>query len=363
VGDLRIVLEATADEWLRTSWADLQFAHAQTAVLVFVALLAIALTVLVARRARVQRGGRTHVTMPALVPGMRASAAAPVRHLPLLLFLLGVPCFAIALADPLTGFVREEVSRPGRRIALVLDGSGSMVLRFSSEARLQRQGESTFFTAVAAAEHFVRRRMDGPYRDLMALVQFGTEAYVVTPFTTDYENLLLSIRLVGDPREWGRFPDFGTTIMQGIDTGVQLFRTFEFVNAAGNLMIVFTDGRDSDLHRQGPALSVMADRAREAGVPVYMIRTADRMELGGVAEDKLWMPVVERTGGRFYAAPNEEAILRAAAEIDRLSPGRIEVRQYSVRRPRFAAWALVAAGLWLTAALLKVSVARFQTFP
>lgn len=362
MGDLLIVLQATADEWLRTRWADLQFARARTALLVFVALVALALIAIVARQARTRRAGRTHVALPALVPGMRASRAAPIRHLPLLLFLLGLPCFAIALADPLTGFLQEDVTRPGRRIALVIDGSGSMVLRFPS-SRLERSGESTFFTAVAAAEYFVKRRMDGPYRDLMALIQFGTEAYVVTPFTTDYENILLSIRLIGDPREWGRFPDFGTTIIQGIDVGVQLFRTFEYTHAAGNLMIVFTDGRDSDLHRQGPALSEMADRARDAGVPVFMIRTADRAELGGVAQDTIWMPVVERTGGRFYAAPDEEAILRAANEIDRLSPGRIEVRQYSVRRPRFAPYALVAAGLWLAAALLKLGVARFQTFP
>jgi hypothetical protein len=28
-----------------------------------------------------------------------------------------------------------------------------------------------------------------------------------SPFTTDYENVLLSIGLVGSPTEWGRFDD------------------------------------------------------------------------------------------------------------------------------------------------------------
>jgi hypothetical protein len=51
--------------------------------------------------------------------------------------------------------------------------------------------------------------------------------------------------------------------------------------------------------------------------------------------------VVERTGGRFYAAPDEDSILKALAEIDRLSPGKIEVRQYSVQRPRYAGFALI----------------------
>ena len=95
--------------------------------------------------------------------------------------------------------------------------------------------------------------MNGPYRDLVALIQFGNQAYVVTPFTTDYENILLSIRLISDPAEWGRFSDWGTTIIEGIDQATQLFKTFDFVNASGNLMVVFTDGRDSELQPQRPA--------------------------------------------------------------------------------------------------------------
>ena len=87
--------------------------------------------------------------------------------------------------------------------------------------------------------------MNGPYRDLVALIQFGNQAYVVTPFTTDYENILLSVRLISDPREWGRFSDWGTTIIEGIDQATQLFKAFNFINASGNLMVVFTDGRDS----------------------------------------------------------------------------------------------------------------------
>jgi len=46
-----------------------------------------------------------------------------------------------------------------------------------------------------------------------------------------------------------------------------------------------------------------------------------------------------------------------------LSPGRIETREYSVRRPRFAAWALGAVGLWLAASLLKLGFGVFRTFP
>lgn len=360
--ELLIVAGATLDEFQRTAWADLHLAELRTALLAFVVLAAAAGLVLLVRSGGGGRRRQAQVALPALVPVIRRSPGAWLRHLPLVLAVFGLPCFAIALADPRTGFTREEVSYPGRRVALLVDGSASMVMQFQA-ATLKTQGTPAFYTAVAAAEHFVRRRMSGPYRDLVALIQFGNEAYVVTPFTTDYENVLLSMRLVSDPREWGRFNDWGTTIIEGIDKAMQLFRAFDFLNATGNLMIVFTDGRDSELNRMGRPLEGIVNEARRYRIPVYMIRTAYNQTLGDVQQDRIWQPVIERTGGRFYAAPNEDAILRALAEIDRLSPGRIDVRQYSVQQPRFGGFALVAAGLWMLAALLKLAVPAFRTFP
>ena len=358
---LIITLRGTFEEWIRTRWSDLQFADARTALLVFVVLLAASVFGLLVRWLLGRRAGRTHLALPAILPLMRRSPMAWVRHAPLLLFLLGLPLFAVALAQPLTGFTREEVSYPGRRIALLVDASTSMVMQFKSD--MKRQGTATYFTAVAAAERFMERRKSGPYRDLVALIQFGNEAYVVTPFTNDYENIELSIRLISDPREWGRFADWGTTIVEGIDQGIQLFRAFDFINASGNLMIVFTDGRDSELNRQGKPLDSLVAQARTWKVPVHMIRTAfDRRE-GEIQQDKIWRNMVERTGGRFYAAYDDESIRRALVEIDRLSPGRIETREYSVKRPRYAGYTLAAVTLWLTAALLKLSVGVFRTFP
>ena len=362
MSSLQIALSNTIDEWLRTRWADLQFTEARTALIVFVVLVAVAVLALVARGLRGRRPGRTHVALPAVLPSMRRSPLAALRHLPLLLFLVGLPCFAVALAEPYTGFTREEVSYPGRRIALLVDGSTSMVMQFRAEG-LRPQGEATFFTAVASAERFIRRRMDGPYRDLVALIQFGNQAYVVTPFTTDYENILLSIRLMGDPREWGRFSDWGTTIIEGIDQGTQLFKTFQFINASGNLMVVFTDGRDSDLRPRNRPLENLVAEARTWKIPVHMVRTAYNRREGEVVQDKIWRDTVERTGGRFYAAYDEASIARALRDIDRLSPGRIDIREYRVQRPRFAGWALAATALWLSAALLKLGFGVFRTFP
>jgi hypothetical protein len=94
-----------------------------------------------------------------------------------------------------------------------------------------------------------------------------------------------------------------------------------------------------------------------------MIRTASNMKLGDLPQDKLWKPAVEASGGRFYPAANEEDILRAVAEIDRLTPGRIDVREYTSQRPRFSGYALIAVVLWLWAAMLKLGIPHFRTFP
>ncbi len=135
---LVITLRSTFDEWLRTRWSDLQFADARTALLVFVVLLAASVLVFLVRWLLGRRAGRTHLALPAILPLMRHSPLAALRHAPLVLFLLGLPLFAVALAQPLTGFTREEVSYPGRRIALLVDASTSMVMQFKSD--MKRQG-------------------------------------------------------------------------------------------------------------------------------------------------------------------------------------------------------------------------------
>ena len=359
---LLIASRAVVDEWLRTGWSQLRFAAPRPALLVFVVLLAIAALVFVVGTLQRRRAGRTHLVFPALVPLMRRSPFSAFRHLPMLLFVAGLPLLGIALADPHTGFTREEVSYPGRRVALVLDNSGSMVLKFGATS-FKTRGESVFFTAVAAADHFIERRIDGPYRDLVALIEFGNQAYVITPFTTDYQSIRLSMRLISDPREWARFNDFGTTIVEGIEEGMRLFRTFDFINAAGNLMILFTDGRDSELNQQGRTLEQLLADSRRFQIPVYMVRTAFNLQEGQIREDKIWKATIEKTGGRFYAAYDDASIRRAIADIDRLAPGRIDVREYSVERPRFAAYVLAAVMLWLAAALLKLGFREFRTFP
>jgi Ca-activated chloride channel family protein len=362
LADLLIVVRRTLEEWLRIRWAELRFAAIEEAVLLLVILAAAAVLLAVVRSLLGARRRRAAVALPAILPVIRPAPWAAVRHAPYVLFLAGLPFFAVALADPVTAFTREELTYQGRRIALVVDGSNSMILPFRTST-LRPRSDRAFFTATASAEHFMKLRMDGPYRDLIALIQFGTYAYVVTPFTTDYENVLLSLRLISDPVNWARFSDGGTTILEGIAEGAKLFRAFDFANASGNLMVVFTDGIDTRLQLQGRSIDQLVASARQSAIPVYMIRTGFNRKFGDVREDPLWKEAVERTGGRFYAASDESTILQAVRDVDRVAAGRIDVQEYTAYEPRFSGYALIAVALWLAAGMLKLGFRGFSTFP
>jgi Ca-activated chloride channel family protein len=322
----------------------------------------LALGALLTRYVTRRHPGRTDIALPALPPSMmtKRSALAPLRHTAFVLFLVGLPFFAVSLADPHTTLIQERSTAPGHRIAILIDASMSMDTAFATD---QLGWGNTFLANVSAADYFVRRRMEGAHRDLVSLVQFGGEAYIVTPFTNDYENILLSIGLIGTPEEYDRFPDHGTLIMRAVSRGVQLFRTFDFLKAQGNLMVIFSDGQDTHAVYEGQSLDEILQEAADNAIPVYFIRTAYDRGLGDVLPDITWKLAVEKTGGRFYPAADEAAILQALHEIDALSAGQIEVTQYTAHQPRFSPFALIAVGLWSVALLCGLGVKQLRRFP
>ena len=365
---LSAAARAVLADWRAIRLADLFFAHRNATVLMLVALVGLSLATVVARSALGRRRGRHAVALPAILDWTRATPFSFVRHGAFLLFLAGLPLFALALTDPYTSLLHQEVTFPGRRIAVMIDASSSMLRNFPTRTLGRKASKGSpppaaFMTTVSAAETFVKQRVNGRYHDLIGLVEFGDEAYVVTPFTNDYDNILLSLSLVGDWSEFVRFPDQGTTIGKAIEQGVGLFRAFDYLEASGNLLLLFSDGEDDQVTINGTPVSEILAEARRARIPLYMVRVGYKKELGSVVPDSIWKPAVEATGGRFYAASDEATILQAVREIDRLSAGTIATRQYTTQQPRFPIFALLATGLWTLAIGLKLTVPCFQTFP
>jgi hypothetical protein len=345
--------------------ADLRFERPATAVTALLLLASLPLLVLAVRRllrSAFRRDRR--IAVPAVLPTPRRRPRAATRHLALMFVLAGLPPFALALADPFTTVAERQVSYPGRRIALLIDASSSMLKPFAeSEAGQPARSRAAFFTSVSAAEVFIRQRREGRYRDVMALIEFGDEAYVITPFTSDYDNILLSTALIGDWSEFMRFPNQGTKIAAALEQGIRLFRAFDFLEAAGNLMVIFSDGEDTQVTLHGRHVNDILSGAVKHRIPVYLIRTNRDKALGEVVPDSIWKPAVESTGGRFYAAANENDVRRAITEIDRRSQGAIQMTQYSTNQRRFAPLALAAVALWSIGLALQLTLPHFRTLP
>ncbi len=358
------LLRATWSEWQQIRLADLIFSQASTARLALIALIGLAAAALIIRvmmRASAHRG---RVALPALIASPSAGRMAWARHGALLLALAGLPFFILALADPRTAVTREEVTYPGRRISLMIDASSSMLTalptnRFAEGA----PNNAAFFTTVGAARYFIERRMAGKYRDLMALIEFGDDAYVITPFTNDYQNILLSTSLIGDWQEFMSFPDQGTVIARAVSQSVSMFEAFKYLDATGNLMVLFSDGADAEVLENGRSAFDVVDDARRAKIPIFFIKVGREVPGRVQVGDDIWRRAVERTGGHFYPGADEASIEKALSDIDKASAGTIELKQYSSERPRFAPFAMIAAAFWAAALALRLTVPAFTAFP
>ena len=364
---LRDAWEMIAATW--AEWGDLYldrliYSQQSAATQLLIALIGLAAIFVVIRSFRGRAANNRRMALPAIVTSPGWSRASLSRHGALMLALAGLPFFVMAFADPRTTLTRSETTFPGRRIALLIDASSSMLSALPSSTLAKgAPNNAAFFTTVGAARYFIERRMSGKYRDLMALVEFGDDAYVITPFTTDYENILLSTTLIGDWNEFMAFPDQGTVVAKAVEQAVGLFNAFEFLDAAGNLMVIFTDGADADVLENGKTVDDVLAEAQKAKIPVYLIKIGGNLLQKRTVADELWIGAVKRTGGEFFSGGDEDTIIRAIQAIDRRAAGTIEMKQYSTERPRYAVFALTAAALWCAALLLRFTIPTFQTFP
>jgi hypothetical protein len=197
----------------------------------------------------------------------------------------------------------------------------------------------------------------------MALVEFGSSAYVITPFTSDYDNLLLSMALIGDPVEFSTFPESGTVIASALEESIEIFKSFDFLDSSGNLMVIFTDGEDTTSIVHGRSLDDILKSAVDNKIPLYFVRTNYEKEFGQGIPDAKWRAAVEKTGGRYYVAKNEASLIAAVDDINHEAAGAIAARHYTSQEPRFTLFALAAFACWTGAAGLKVGTPWFGRIP
>ena len=120
-------VQASLAEWQSTRLADLAFARRGAAVTALMVFAGLTVFVAVLRSLRGRLGVHREVALPAILQWAGRSTFSLGRHGVLILFLIGLPFFAIALAEPYASLSSQNVSFPGRRIALMIDASSSML--------------------------------------------------------------------------------------------------------------------------------------------------------------------------------------------------------------------------------------------
>lgn len=213
------------------------------------------------------------------------------------------------LADPVV------IEKSARDVVLALDISGSMDQRdFNATDGTPKQ-------RLAAVKDVLRAFIAERQGDRMALIIFGTRAFVQAPFTEDLNSLngFLDQTAVG-------MAGSNTALGDAIGLGI---RTFESSDVDQRLMIVLSDGADTS-SRMTPvnASGIAADK----GVVIYTIGVGDPEATG---EDRVDLDalkdIADRTGGAYFFADDEAALRDTYRRIDEMNPRIVETQTY---RPR-----------------------------
>ncbi len=230
-----------------------------------------------------------------------------------------------------------EVTRAARDVVLAIDISGSMDTRdFEAPDGSPQQRLAAVRDVVRA---FVERR-DG---DRMALIVFGTKAYVQAPLTED----LSTITDLLDQTDVGMA---GPHTALGDAIGLSI-RTFEASDIEQRLLILLSDGADTG-SRMSPINA--AEIAASEDVQIFTIAVGDP---DGTGEDRVdtatLSAIAARTVGETFFAGNEAALEDVYARIDQLAPREVETLSYRPRQS-LAFIPLLAASLVGTATVLAL---------
>ena len=84
-----------------------------------------------------------------------------------------------------------------------------------------------------------------------------------------------------------------------------MFESFKYLDAAGNLMVIFTDGADAEVLENGKTAIDVVEDARRAKIPIYFIKVAREVPGACRLATTSGGRRAERTGGHFYPGADE----------------------------------------------------------
>ena len=245
-------------------------------------------------------------------------------------------CIVGGLARPELIGESIEHSVSARDLVLAVDISESM-----NRPGLAR-GDAERGSRLDVVKRVLGRFIESSRDDRLAVIVFGSKAYVQVPFTQD----LGAARALLDATEAGMA---GPHTALGDAIGLAI-RTFESSRVEQRLLILLTDGADTG-SRMTPLNA--AEIARRHDIRIMSVGVGDPAP--GAAEPADFAAlkqIAQRTGGQFFQAGDEHGLAAIYAEIDALSPREVEKLSYRPRRSlaHWPAGLAVCLGLGLAAA-------------
>ena len=269
------------------------------------------------------------------------------RHVPPAVVLLSLAALILAMARPQ---MAVAVPRKEGTVILAIDRSGSMLATDVSPSRMA--------AARAAATTFVKGLPEG---FKVGLVSFSDQADVVLPPTRDHDRAVEALTTLQ--------ADNGTALGDAITRSVDLGLTTRTSDAAPKgtplIVLLLSDGANTTGDTEPLAA---ADIAAQDKVPVYTVAlgtdagTITLTSQDGVERTYRVPPdpstlsaVAERTGGKFFAAPDAKSLQSVYSRIGSQVGTETEQRELTA--------AVTAAGAVLLLIGSALSLAWFNRLP
>jgi Ca-activated chloride channel family protein len=249
------------------------------------------------------------------------------RHLPAVLFGLGIAGLLLAMARPTAAI---SVPRERASVMLAVDVSGSMAASDVQPSRIEaaRQAGKTLIDRL-------------PGQAQVGLVSFNGQANLITPLTHDHQAVVNSLQ--------GLRPGGGTAIGDGLQLAVQELTQSSGGDKAGQrpptMIVLVTDGSSNT----GVAPADAAAQAKAAGIPVETVGIGVRGQttflggrmIDGVDEQTL-QSIASTTGGHYFYAAESNVLHDVYSSLGSSFGWRIE--QVDLTIPVLAAGTLIVLG-------------------
>ncbi|RQW05932.1 MAG: VWA domain-containing protein [Calditrichaeota bacterium] len=318
-------------------------------------------------------GGLSRGTEFAYLPSFRhvhSSLREKLSALPHYLNLLAFILLIMALARPVEGFETiREVTR-GIAINMVLDRSSSMGTPVKADGSRNRLDavKDAFISFVSGNGSDLPGRPD----DMIGLITFGRFGETLAPLTLSHKTLLdftETIQLI-DNRD-----EDGTSIGDALSLAAARLVETEKKNRSGEYeieskaIILLTDGQNN-----GGQISPLdaAYLAKQWNIKIYTIgfgagyyRNAfglvRKIPDGYGVDQQTLSQIAEITGGQYFTADSEEALMNIYGEIDKMEKTSHETFSYKNYKERFMAFA--AAGWFLLILSFLLSATWLRRIP